>query len=141
MSPLRDNRTGLEVIDREECLGLLGEEAVGRVAVIVGSEPVIFPVNYALDGERIVFRTAAGSKFHGVLRGSKVSFEIDRFDPAAHEGWSVLAVGVAAEVLAAAEVRRLVDEIDLQPWANGDKDHWMAITPQRLSGRRVVARN
>ena len=78
---LMDGRTGIEVIDRDECLALLAAESVGRIAVIAGAEPVIFPVNYAMDGETIVFRTAVGSKFAAAVRGTRVSFEIDRFDP------------------------------------------------------------
>lgn len=133
---LRDGRTGLEVIDRDGCLELLAADALGRVAVVEGGEPVIFPVNYALDGDRIVFRTGVGSKFHAAVRGAKASFEIDRFDTEARAGWSVVAVGRVEEATAA-EAERLAEVTGLAPWAAGDRDHWMVITPDRLSGRRV----
>jgi nitroimidazol reductase NimA-like FMN-containing flavoprotein (pyridoxamine 5'-phosphate oxidase superfamily) len=134
---LMDGRTGIEVIDRDECLALLAAESVGRIAVIAGAEPVIFPVNYAMDGETIVFRTAVGSKFAAAVRGTRVSFEIDRFDPSARSGWSVVAVGPAEEVTGSRVIARMEAEIDLRPWADGERDHWMVITPRRLSGRRV----
>jgi Pyridoxamine 5'-phosphate oxidase len=68
--PTVDSRTGLEVLDRDECLRLLASQPVGRVAVVVDGSPMIFPVNYALDGESIVFRSDAGSKISGSPFGS-----------------------------------------------------------------------
>ncbi len=134
---LRDGRTGLEVIDRDGCLELLAGESLGRVAVVDGGEPVIFPVNYAVDGEHIVFRTGVGSKFHAAVRGAKASFEVDRFDTEAREGWSVVAVGRVEEALGS-EVERLAATTGLEPWAAGDRDHWMVVVASRLSGRRVT---
>ena len=63
-------------LDREECLRLLAVEDVGRLALAQGRAPVIFPVNYALDGEAIVFRTAEGTKLSHGPRGA-AAFEID----------------------------------------------------------------
>ena len=135
----RDARSGLEVIDRDGCLELLAGESIGRVAVIAGAEPVIFPVNYAMHEDRIVFRSAPGSKLTAVVWGAKACFEIDRFDPDTRSGWSVVAVGPADEVVDAPTLRRLA-ELPLEPWAEGDRDHWMAVTPTRLSGRLLRAR-
>ena len=81
----RDARSGIEVIDRDGCLELLAGESIGRLAVIAGAEPVIFPVNSAVHEGRIVFRSAPGSKLTAVVWGSKACFEIDRFDPLT--GW------------------------------------------------------
>ena len=50
-----DARTGIQVMDRDECLALLTGEHVGRLAVIHGGSPMIYPVNYVLDGDDIVF--------------------------------------------------------------------------------------
>ena len=74
-----DSRTGLELIDREECLRLLAGEEVGRLAVIVGGEPAIFPVNFVLDGETIVFRTDDGTKGAG-RSSARGCFEVDGID-------------------------------------------------------------
>ena len=94
---LRDQRTRIEVLDRDRCLELLASGNVGRVAVIAGREPVIFPVNYALHDGNILFRTATGTKLQSVVWGTRVSFEIDDLDPIEREGWSVAAVGPVAE--------------------------------------------
>ena len=58
MKPLVDARTGLEVIDPDECRRLLAGDEIGRLAIINGATPAVFPVNYALDGDTVVFRTA-----------------------------------------------------------------------------------
>src|SRR4029453_7064671 len=92
--PTVDSRTGLEVLDRDECLRLLASDPVGRVAVVVDARPMIFPVNYALDGESIVFRSDAGSKVSGATSGFPMSFEIDGIDEILHTGWSVVVNGV-----------------------------------------------
>ena len=36
----------LEVLDMQECLSLLRQEQVGRVAVVVDEFPIVLPVNY-----------------------------------------------------------------------------------------------
>lgn len=74
-----DARTGIERLDREECLALLAGEVVGRLAVVAGGGAEIFPVNYVLDGDTVVFRTDSGTKLHAAGR-AQASFEIDRID-------------------------------------------------------------
>jgi uncharacterized protein len=129
----------LEVIDRDECLRLLADEEIGRLAVIAGNTPVILPVNYALDGDSVVFRTDPGTKLERGPR-ARASFEVDRFDSERRNGWSVVATGRLEEVTlydaAFERVRRLV----VDPWAGGDKAHWMRLVPDRVTGRRIRAR-
>ena len=45
------------MLDRDQCLRLLADDEIGRLAVIAGNTPAIFPVNYRSDGDTIVFRT------------------------------------------------------------------------------------
>jgi nitroimidazol reductase NimA-like FMN-containing flavoprotein (pyridoxamine 5'-phosphate oxidase superfamily) len=40
-----------------ECWELLATQRVGRVAVIVGHYPLVFPVKYAVDDKKILYRT------------------------------------------------------------------------------------
>jgi uncharacterized protein len=128
----------LQVIDREECLRLLAGDEIGRLAVISGTTPVVVPVNYALDGETVVFRSDPGSKLdHGPR--ARASFEVDCFDRERRTGWSVVATGRLEEVThydaaTFARVRRLA----VDPWAGGDKAHWMRLIPDRVTGRRVT---
>lgn len=81
-----DARTGLQRIDRDECFELLAGDVVGRLAVVHGHTPAIFPVNYVLDGADIVFRTDAGTKLDAAERAS-ACFEIDGIDRKTRVGW------------------------------------------------------
>lgn len=127
-------------MDREECLRLLRIDDLGRLAIIQGGAPSIFPVNYAMDGESIVFRTAPGTKLmHG--SGSLAAFEIDFVSPEDREGWSVVATGRLEEVGDLdADLSERVRHLGVRPLASGVKDHWMRLVPGLISGRRVGTR-
>jgi len=131
-----DDRTGLEVLAQDECLRLLNTQGVGRVAVVAGGRPMIFPVNYVVDGRTIVFRTDAGTKLDGVTSGFSVAFEIDGIDALYHAGWSVLVSGVGRHVVDATEVAALT-ELPLRPWVPGEKSHWVRVRPDTMTGRRI----
>jgi uncharacterized protein len=135
--PTVDSRTGLEVLDRDRCLALLASHPVGRVAVVVDARPMIFPVNYALDGDSVVFRSDAGSKISGATSGFPMSFEIDGIDEIFHTGWSVVVNGVGREVVDGTELARL-RALELRPWASGPKTHWIRIHPETMTGRLVA---
>ena len=132
-----DARTGIEWLDRETCLTLLAGDEIGRLAINDGGTPVILPVNYRMDGDAVVFRTDPGTKLdHGIR--SRASFEIDDFDRVRHTGWSVVVVGRLEEVTEheAATLAR-VQALPIDPWAGGEKAHWVRLVPSRITGRRV----
>ncbi len=126
--------------ERDECLRLLTETSLGRVAVnLPGWPPVIRPVNYLFDrsSQSIVFRSARGSKFTALVRSGEAAFEIDGSDPSTETGWSVIVTGATEEVSNAAEIQRL-DGLGLRPWAPGDKPLWIRIRTRVVSGRRIT---
>ena len=47
-----------EILDADECWQYLRSSYIGRLAVINGDIPEIFPVNFSLAGETLFFRTA-----------------------------------------------------------------------------------
>jgi nitroimidazol reductase NimA-like FMN-containing flavoprotein (pyridoxamine 5'-phosphate oxidase superfamily) len=130
-----DQRTGLEVLDRDECLALLGRSTLGRIAVVVDDRPHVFPVNFALDGDSIVLRTDDGTKLHAARKGW-VAFECDGIDAVYHTGWSVLASGIAEEVNNEAELADLA-KIPLALWSPGPTTTWLRIRPRSVTGRRI----
>jgi nitroimidazol reductase NimA-like FMN-containing flavoprotein (pyridoxamine 5'-phosphate oxidase superfamily) len=136
MATTIDPRTRLEVLDREECLAMLGHQSLGRLAV-VGAEnrPYVFPVMYTLDGTAIVFRTDRGTKLH-LADGHWVAFECDGVDATYHTGWSVVVSGVAEEISNASEIVRL-SKLPLGVWLPGDAPRWVRIRPMSISGRRI----
>ena len=55
---------------------------------------MVLPVNHAVDGQDVVFRTAHGSKLSAAEGQAVVAFEVDACDPQTRSGWSVLVHGV-----------------------------------------------
>lgn len=130
-----DARTGIEWIDRDECLRLLAADEVGRLAVVAGGAAAIFPVNYRLDGDAVVFRTDPGTKLDYGPR-SRACFEIDQFDRQTRTGWSVVVSGRLEEVTRYdATTLDRVQHLAVDPWAGGAKAHWVRLVPERITGR------
>lgn len=130
-----DRRTGLEELDRDECLRLLAHAPLGRLAVVVGGRPLIFPVNFTLDGDAVVLRTDSGTKLHGARNGP-VAFECDGTDGEYHTGWSVLLHADAEEVRNPLEIARL-ERLPLGPWCPRPKPIWLRLRSRSITGRRI----
>jgi hypothetical protein len=126
---------GLEVLDRATCLELLGSVPVGRIGLSSAALPLVLPVNFCLDGDRIVVRTGTGTTLAAASHHAVVSFEADEIDPLFHAGWSVVVTGVARPVTDEDDLGHVVD-LPLVPWgARGD--HYVAITIDEVTGRRI----
>jgi len=111
-----------------------GDEPVGRLAVCLGAEPLVFPLNFAVDGDAVVFRTQVGTKLSAITR-SLVTFEVDHFD-ASGQGWAVTFEGLAQEVLDSdpASLLARIDALALDTWPGGDRPHVVRITPYAVRG-------
>jgi len=124
------------LVNTDEAFALLGRggQPVGRLVITVGGEPVIFPLNYAVDGDAIVFRTQTGTKLTGITR-SLSTFEVDDID-AAGQGWTVTFEGLAQEVLDAdpESLRDRMASLELDTWPGGDRPHVVRIRPYRVHG-------
>lgn len=130
------DRNGLEMLDREDCFRLLQQARIGRVGITTDAMPVVLPVNFALDGERIVFSSAPGTKLYVAATGTQVAFEADDVDSAARWGWSVCVTGPATVVKEAADRDRL-QALPLERWVPPGEDSYVVIEPQVVTGRRV----
>jgi nitroimidazol reductase NimA-like FMN-containing flavoprotein (pyridoxamine 5'-phosphate oxidase superfamily) len=129
----------LEELSWDDCFTLLRQQVVGRFVYQDESGLAAVPVNYAVAGETIVFRSEAGSKVHD-LQGRDIAFQVDDIDAANHSGWSVLIRGGAEEVEfeRLTELIRQIDETVPQPWKKGIHNIWVVITPKFVSGRRLA---
>lgn len=128
---------GLELLTEEDAFALLRSSDFGRVGVSIGALPAIFPVNYRMIDDAIVFRTSPGSKLTAASSGAIVAFEVDDHDPASKSGWSVLVVG-RSEVVHDLDVSFAVLEAGLEPYADGRRSSIVRILPEVISGRRIV---
>jgi nitroimidazol reductase NimA-like FMN-containing flavoprotein (pyridoxamine 5'-phosphate oxidase superfamily) len=126
----------LQTLTAAECYDLLSPGGVGRVAFTTADGPVVLPVNYAMAGQTVVFRTAPDTLLASYLDGP-AGFEADRLDEALSHGWSVLVTGRAARVTSEAEVRRLEQRTGIRPWAGGARDVYVRIIPRKITGRRI----
>ena len=126
---------GIASLSTHECLALLRSGEVGRLAVSITDHPDIFPINYVVDRGTVVFRTAEGTKLAAALLGRGVAFEVDGYDAAEGEAWSVVIKGYAIEM------EKMHDDFDaldlpLFPWHAGPKHRFVRIEPVEFSGRR-----
>jgi len=132
------DRNGLEILDRAECLRLLGSARLGRVAITYGALPTILPINFRLVDERILFRTDVGTKLDAATSNAVVAFEADDMDPLWHTGWSVVVTGLAREVTDPT-VRAGLEDADIPYWAPmAAGNRIVEISTEMISGRRIV---
>ena len=66
----------------------------------------------------------------------RVAFEVDEFDHEAREGWSVLVQGPAHHLDSESE-RAEAAAAGVVPWPDGVREHFIRITPARITGRRI----
>ena len=130
----------IAVLDPQTCWQLIAGEEVGRLAVSVDRRPDIFAVNYAVDDETIVFRTAEGTKLSAMFVDSAVAFEVDGYDADSGTAWSVVVKGHAAEL----PMQDRLDDLafPLYPWTATPKPRFVRVAPDEITGRRfhVVGR-
>ncbi|MFW2333375.1 pyridoxamine 5'-phosphate oxidase family protein [Ilumatobacter sp.] len=121
-------------LSESECWSLLESHSVARLAVDIGGQPDIFPINYLVDGKTIVFRSAAGTKLAGAVLSRHVAIEIDGLDDD-RSVWSVVVKGMAREIEGMTE-RWAADDLPLYPWIASEKPNFVRIEPRLTTGRR-----
>ena len=132
-----DQRTVFEELDRQDCLELLREESVGRVALTARALPIVLPVNFAVLDDDIVWRSAQGTKLNDASAGFVVAFEVDRYEPDHKQGWSVMIQGLAHVITDSDQLDR-ARQLPLEPWAlEGVADRFVCLVPNLVTGRRI----
>lgn len=131
-------RTTLTEIPPGECEELLAAATLGRLAVIVGRRPEVFPVNHVYDPVRgcVAFPTDAHTKLDASLMWPWVAYEVDGEAPDGLSGWSVLVAGRAEEITDVADVERLAP-LRTAVWQPAPTAHWLRVVPTKVTGRRV----
>ncbi len=117
----------------------LGEERVGRLAIVVDEFPIVLPVNYRLVETGgvtwIAIRTRPGNVI--AHASSKVAFEIDSIDATRRRGWSVLVCGTLLHV--DPDAAQFRERFDSEPWLAAERDLWLVIEPFSIGGRELHA--
>jgi len=67
----------VQELSDEECWQFLRSEEIGRLAFAMVDEVHIAPINYAVDGRTLLFRTAPGEKLLSVAMGGSVKVGVN----------------------------------------------------------------
>ena len=128
-----DNTNGPVVtLNVAESWSRLRGQELGRLVTHVGGVIDIFPVNYVVDADELVFRTAEGSKLLELTINDEVLFEVDDHTDA--DAWSVVVRGTARRLETDDEVQH-ADSLPLKPWIPTLKHNYVRIAPHEVTGR------
>ena len=118
----------------ELCWKVLESTTLGRLAVATEEGVEIFPVNFAVDGVSIYFRTAPGAKLAALTSHPNVALEVDAVDDDGEAAFSVVVTGRAERLEAPADIDG-AEALPLRPWTATRKLRWVRIRPSEVSGR------
>ncbi|HEX2895262.1 MAG TPA: pyridoxamine 5'-phosphate oxidase family protein [Marmoricola sp.] len=146
--PMTEPRA-LQELNPAEALDLLASVSYGRVVFTLRALPAIRPVNHVIDDGEIVIRTRRLAGISTALADHAddlldqepdlvVAYEADVLDPVERVGWSVVVTGVARAITDPERLER-VGEL-LQPWVDSAMDTAIAISPELITGIRLVPR-
>ncbi len=124
------------VLPEEDGWEFLRRHEFGRLAYRVGNATDIAPLNYAVDGRRIVFLTTQGSKLAGISITQDVAFEVDEI--ADDNATSVVVHGLARR-LDGSEADKAAS-LPLHAWVPTEKHEYVAVEVIRLDARRFQLR-
>ena len=123
-------------LESAECWTELRTAVLGRLALCVGGEIDIFPINFVVDDDDVIYlRTAPGTKLLELSINDHVALEIDRVSDA--DAVSVVVKGPAERVELQSEMDA-AEQLGLQPWIPTLKYRWVRIRPETVSGRAFV---
>jgi uncharacterized protein len=125
----------VEQLDETSCRRLLARTPVARLAVRDGEGVDLFPVDYGLDGDRLVLRTTHGAKLNALTVHPDVALEIDGRDGSHY--WSVVVRGRATTPELGSEIERL-HRLGLVSRNPLTKSAYVVIEPTRITGRRFI---
>ena len=129
----------VEELSEQQCLELADGETIARFVFQDSEGPAALPINFGLAGKDIIFRTESGSHFLEVLHGP-VAIEMDSIDTETGMGWSILLRGQGREVPldAVPELLKQMGDNFPHPWAEGVHNVWIAVTAEKITGRRLT---
>lgn len=123
----------LRDLDQDECIHLLETQKVGRIAFTDDSGPDVLPVNYVMDGKDVLIATTGYGALARAATNGRVAFEVDDLDDYTESGWSVVVRGRASRE---SPFERAVKRP--HPWADGTRTYVLRISPDAVSGRRLI---
>ncbi|GAB3713812.1 pyridoxamine 5'-phosphate oxidase family protein [Mariniluteicoccus flavus] len=123
----------------DECRDLLRTHTIARIGWESSVGPQVIPVTYRVDGDTVVFRTAPGSILAELRTGARVVVQIDEFDTETRTGWSVMARGTASSPTDPDALVGLWSHDGPAPWAGNDRNLFIVVAIEGVSGRIVAS--
>ncbi len=114
-------------LDEAECRKLLAGGSVGRVAWQSPSGINVFPVNYRVVADHVVFHTSGGGPLSVLLDPTCVGFQVDEIDVEAAVGWTLLVRGTSGPAVG----------LDSGSWVPDGRHVGVAIALEWFGGRVV----
>ena len=131
-------RSSMNVIDERECIILFSTTTVGLVAFVSAAGQQLLPVNFAAIDGMIYLRTSDDSSLAELATGmDDVALGIVHHSTSTRDGWNVTVQGTTAAVIDPLELSRVLGVAKLRPWAPGERDVVVVLTPRSIGGRRV----
>jgi uncharacterized protein len=135
-----DGARRLEELSYEDCMARLARKRLGRLVLVLDHQPEVFPVNYGLDDNAVVFRTRPGTRLMAAHQ-ARVAFHVDHHDEATRSGWSVLVQGMAEDVTDRTDdlATQRTRAVYVDSWVPGHASRILRIIPARVTGRQINA--
>jgi len=129
----------MDILDESTCWELFATAEVARLAVVVGDDLEVFPINFVIDDRTVVFQTGEGTKLAAVTIAQRVVIEADGYDSSRNKVWSVVIRGEADRLTDFQEIYR-VEKLPLRAWTDHPKQWFVRVRPTEVSGRQFYRR-
>jgi nitroimidazol reductase NimA-like FMN-containing flavoprotein (pyridoxamine 5'-phosphate oxidase superfamily) len=135
------DRGGLDVLDWDECLSLVGTQPIGRLGVTQDALPIIMPVAYSLLDRTPVFKVGSGTVRRAATQGAVCCFEVDSASVDWSTAWSVMMIGRLAVIGDPPTIAR-ASALGLPSWPGHAETEtaFVRLVPQLVTGRSLGAR-
>jgi nitroimidazol reductase NimA-like FMN-containing flavoprotein (pyridoxamine 5'-phosphate oxidase superfamily) len=117
-----------------DCWALLEAAEIARVGWLGPDGVALVPVDYAVDGGALWFRTDRGTRLARECDGADLVVEVDRIEPDGRGAWSVV-VGGTATLVDALDVPDAL--VEMRVWPGGSHSPFVRVEPESVSGRRL----
>ncbi len=125
----------IQSLTRAECLDLLAQVKVGRIAMTVGALPAVRPVRFVLTPPHVVFRAAPESRLRSAAN-TVVAFQADHLDENSGTGWTVQVQG-RCEEFKSPDIIEELRNLPLPPWHSLLNDTFLGVETTNVTGEEI----
>jgi len=97
----------------------------------------VYTVNAFVYQEEVIVRSGYGGKLAAAAHGCTFTVEADELDAATRTGWVVNVIG-RGRVIEDLDDLAMLALAEVQPWAPGEKDFFIGVSLDQVTGRRIA---